>query len=74
MPCDAPHTIVLRNTRRTQPLGGVRTHDRHRHDGASRTFSESFLRHAGEATFVVNNDRSLTTTQQNRIITFLESL
>ena len=38
------------------------------------TFSESILRHAGEATFVTNNYRSLSTTQQNQIITFLKSL
>jgi CxxC motif-containing protein (DUF1111 family) len=52
----------------------VRTHDRHMHDGASLTFSESIMRHASEATFVTNNYRSLTTTQQNQIITFLKSL
>src|SRR3954453_14460138 len=43
-----------RNKVRTQPLWGVRTHDRHMHDGASLTFSESILRHGGEATFVTN--------------------
>jgi CxxC motif-containing protein (DUF1111 family) len=63
-----------RNKLRTQPLWGVRTHDRHMHDGATLTFNESILRHAGEATFVTNNYRSLSTTQQNQIITFLKSL
>jgi CxxC motif-containing protein (DUF1111 family) len=61
-------------TLRTVPLWGVRTHDRHMHDGATVTFNEAILRHAGEATGVTNNYRSLSTTQQNRIITFLKSL
>src|SRR3954471_20302967 len=63
-----------RNKVRTQPLWGVRTHDRHMHDGATLTFSESILRHGGEATFVINNYRSLNATQQNQIVTFLKSL
>jgi len=62
------------NRLRTVPLWGVRTHDRHMHDGATLTFNEAILRHAGEATFVTNNYRSLSTTQQNQIITFLKSL
>jgi CxxC motif-containing protein (DUF1111 family) len=62
------------NKLRTQPLWGVRTHDRHMHDGASLTFNESILRHAGEARGVTNNYRGLTTNQQNQLITFLKSL
>ena len=62
------------NKLRTQPLWGVRTHDRHMHDGASLTFTDSILRHAGEARGVINNYRSLNATQQNQIITFLKSL
>jgi CxxC motif-containing protein (DUF1111 family) len=62
------------NKLRTKPLWGVRTQDRHMHDGASLTFNEAILRHAGEATFVTNNYRSLSSTQQNQIITFLKSL
>jgi CxxC motif-containing protein (DUF1111 family) len=62
------------NKLRTQPLWGVRTHDRHMHDGASLTFNESILRHAGEARGVTNNYRGLTSTQQNQLITFLKSL
>jgi len=63
-----------KNKLRTRPLWGVRTNDRHMHDGASLTFNESILRHAGEATFVTNNYRALSSTQQNQIITFLKSL
>ena len=63
-----------RNKLRTRPLWGVRSNARHMHDGASLTFNESILRHAGEATFVINNYRNLTATQQNQLITFLKSL
>ena len=62
------------NKVRTMPLWGVRTHDRHMHDGASLTFNAAILRHAGEATFVTNNYRFLSATQQNQIIAFLKSL
>src|SRR5438132_2939885 len=63
-----------RNKLRTQPLWGVRTHPRHMHDGATLTFNEAILRHAGEATFVILNYQFLSSTQQNQIITFLKSL
>src|SRR6266705_4435143 len=63
-----------RNELRTQPLWGVRTHPRHMHDGATLTFNEAILRHAGEATFVILNYKFLSSTQQNQIITFLKSL
>jgi CxxC motif-containing protein (DUF1111 family) len=65
---------ATRNKLRTQPLWGVRTHDRHLHDGVTFTFDEAIRRHAGEATFVTSNYNSLSTTQQNQIITFLKSL
>jgi CxxC motif-containing protein (DUF1111 family) len=62
------------NKLRTAPLWGVRTHARHMHDGASLTFNEAILRHGGEARGVTSNYRSLTSGQQNQIITFLKSL
>jgi CxxC motif-containing protein (DUF1111 family) len=62
------------NEIRTVPLWGVRTHDRHMHDGLSLTFNEAILRHQGEARGVTSNYRSLSNTQQNQIITFLKSL
>ena len=62
------------NKVRTVPLWGVRTHDRHMHDGATLTFNESILRHAGEATAVTNAYRSLNSAQQNQIVAFLKSL
>jgi CxxC motif-containing protein (DUF1111 family) len=63
-----------RNKVRTQPLWGVRTHGRHMHDGESLTFTDSILRHAGEATTVINRFRALSATQRNQIVTFLQSL
>ncbi|HWC19258.1 MAG TPA: di-heme oxidoredictase family protein [Terriglobales bacterium] len=62
------------NKLRTAPLWGVRTRDRLMHDGESLTRNEAILRHAGEATFVINNYRNLSTTQKNQLITFLNSL
>lgn len=62
------------NKMRTAPLWGVRTRDRLMHDGESLTRNQAILRHGGEATFVINNYRSLSTTQKNQLITFLNSL
>ena len=62
------------NKMRTAPLWGVRSRDRLMHDGESLTRSEAILRHGGEATFVINNYRSLSVTQRNQIATFLNSL
>lgn len=62
------------NMLRTPPLWGVRSRDRLMHDGESLTRSEAVLRHAGEATGVINNYRALSTTQKNQIATFLNSL
>jgi CxxC motif-containing protein (DUF1111 family) len=62
------------NKMRTAPLWGLRTRDRLMHDGESLTRNTAILRHAGEATFVINNYRSLTTAQKNQLIAFLNSL
>ncbi|MBV9209476.1 MAG: thiol oxidoreductase, partial [Acidobacteria bacterium] len=51
-----------------------RTRTRLMHDGATVTRTDAILRHAGEATFVINNFLNLTTTNRNRLITFLNSL
>ena len=63
-----------RNKLRTAPLWGVRTRPRLMHDGDTINRNEAILRHAGEATGVINNYRNLTTTQKNQLITFLNSL
>lgn len=62
------------NRLRTMPLWGTRTRSRHMHDGESLTFTDSILRHAGEATIVTSRFRALTSTQRSQIITFLQSL
>jgi CxxC motif-containing protein (DUF1111 family) len=62
------------NRLRTMPLWGTRTRDRHMHDGLSLTFTDAILRHAGEATGVTNSFRSLSATQRNQIVVFLQSL
>jgi len=63
-----------RNKVRTAPLWGMRSRDRLMHDGESLTRNEAILRHAGEATPVINNYRNLSNAQQNQLITFLNSL
>jgi CxxC motif-containing protein (DUF1111 family) len=62
------------NKLRTPPLWGMRTRPRLMHDGDSLTRNEAILRHAGEATFVINNYRNLTNAQKNQLIAFLNSL
>ncbi len=63
-----------RNKLRTAPLWGMRTRDRLMHDGESLTRNEAILRHAGEATPVINNYRNLSINQKNQLVTFLNSL
>jgi CxxC motif-containing protein (DUF1111 family) len=63
-----------RNKVRTAPLWGVRSRNRLMHDGETVNRNEAILRHAGEATSVINNYRSLSTTQKNQLISFLNSL
>lgn len=63
-----------RNKVRTPPLWGVRTRGRLMHDGENVNRNESILRHAGEATSVINNYNALSATQKNQLITFLNSL
>jgi CxxC motif-containing protein (DUF1111 family) len=62
------------NKFRTTPLWGFRTRDRLMHDGLTLTPHEAILRHAGEATFVINNYRSLSQTQKGQVLRFLSSL
>jgi CxxC motif-containing protein (DUF1111 family) len=62
------------NKLRTAPLWGLRTKPRLMHDLLSFTRNDAILRHGGEATFVTNNYRRLSTSQKNDLITFLNSL
>jgi CxxC motif-containing protein (DUF1111 family) len=63
-----------RNKVRTAPLWGMRSRNRLMHDGETVNRNEAILRHAGEATSVINNYRSLSTGQKNQLILFLNSL
>jgi CxxC motif-containing protein (DUF1111 family) len=62
------------NKMRTSPLWGLRTKSRLMHDLLDFTRNNAILRHGGEATFVINNYRSLSTTHKNQLITFLQTL
>jgi CxxC motif-containing protein (DUF1111 family) len=64
----------MKNKMRTAPLWGVRTRNELMHDGLNYTRNDAILRHAGEATGVINNYRNLTTNQKNQLIDFLNSL
>jgi CxxC motif-containing protein (DUF1111 family) len=63
-----------RNQVRTPPLWGMRSRDRLMHDGETLTRNEAILRHAGQATAIINNYNLLSTNQKNQLITFLNSL
>jgi CxxC motif-containing protein (DUF1111 family) len=62
------------NKLRTVPLWGVRTHNRHMHDGRSLTLTDAILRHAGEARGVIQNFNALSASEQRQILAFLKSL
>src|ERR1700690_3312828 len=63
-----------RNKIRTAPLWGVRLRPRLMHDGASVTFRDAILRHAGEARHVTAQFEKLKGEDQQAIIEFLKSL
>ncbi|MBV8857379.1 MAG: hypothetical protein JOZ02_10645 [Acidobacteria bacterium] len=65
---------ISANQLRTAPLWGMRTRGRLMHDGETTNRTEAILRHAGEATGVINNFRNLSTTQRAQLVTFLQSL
>jgi CxxC motif-containing protein (DUF1111 family) len=63
-----------RNQMHTPALWGMRSRDRLMHDGETLTRNEAILRHAGQATAIINNYNALSDTQKNQLITFLNSL
>jgi len=63
-----------RNQVRTPPLWGVRVRPRLMHDLAQFTRNNAILRHAGQANPIITNYINLNVTQQNQIVTFLNSL
>ena len=62
------------NKMRTAPLWGLRTHDRFMHDAASLTLINAILRHDGEASVTRSRFRSLFSSDQDALLTFLSSL
>jgi CxxC motif-containing protein (DUF1111 family) len=62
------------NKLRTAPLWGLHIKSRFMHDNASQTLGDVIRRHAGEAQGVIANFNSLTSAQQQQLITFLKSL
>jgi hypothetical protein len=65
---DSPHSSC------SHRLWGLRTCGRLMHDGESLTRDEAIRRHAGEASSVINKYRSLTLSQKNQLVAFLNSL
>jgi CxxC motif-containing protein (DUF1111 family) len=63
-----------RNKLRTIPLWGLRTKSRLMHDQFNTTRHNSILRHTNEAEPVIQNYINLGTTNQNKLLTFLNSL
>ncbi|HEX2691344.1 MAG TPA: di-heme oxidoredictase family protein [Kofleriaceae bacterium] len=63
-----------RNKVRTAPLWGIRVRDRLMHDGANVSRTDAILRHRNEAAGAANNFAFLSTSQQNDLINFLNSL
>ncbi len=62
------------NLMRTAPLWGIRTRNRLMHDGEEITRNDAILRHTNQAEPVIDNYIFLTLTQQNQLVTFLNSL
>lgn len=63
-----------RNKIRTAPLWGLRTRGQLLHDGSATSVEQAISRHAGEASFVIDNYRVLSKKKQARLTTFLRSL
>ena len=63
-----------RNKIRTAPLWGVRLRPRLMHDGASLTLHDAIVRHAGEASQVIQRFEKLNGADQQAVIDFLKSL
>jgi CxxC motif-containing protein (DUF1111 family) len=65
---------VSRNMVRTPPLWGLRTRNVLLHDGEPITRNNAILAHFGDANPVIINYINLSLTQQNQLISFLNSL
>jgi CxxC motif-containing protein (DUF1111 family) len=65
---------ATRNMIRTVPLWGLRTRGRFLHDGFSFSVTDAILRHANQGRDARNNFRTLSPSNQNKLLAFLMSL
>jgi CxxC motif-containing protein (DUF1111 family) len=72
--CTPDNFQKTRNRIRTAPLWGLRLRTRLMHDGASVTFRDAILRHAGEAEPSARAFRKLSPKEQDAVLEFLRSL
>jgi CxxC motif-containing protein (DUF1111 family) len=72
--CTPENFQKTQNRIRTAPLWGVRLRTRLMHDGASVTFRDAILRHAGEADQATRAFRKLSAKEQDALLEFLRSL
>ena len=69
-----PEFAATANQIRTAPLWALRTRNRLMHDGLSFTREEAILRHAGQATSVIEKYLALSSSDVQDLIAFLNSL
>lgn len=62
------------NQIRTAPLWGIATRKAFMHDGTNLDIPSAILRHAGEASSVIQNYKTLSATDQQNLVTFINSL
>lgn len=65
---------ATRNTIRTAPLWGLGKRKAYLHDDSVLTITDAILKHAGEASYVIQNYQQLAPTDQQNLLTFLQSL
>jgi CxxC motif-containing protein (DUF1111 family) len=65
---------TTRNMIRTAPLWGLRTRTRFMHDGASLTPNDAIIRHNNQAAQVIQIYLTLTPTERQQILAFLDTL
>lgn len=69
-----PEYAATRNLMRTAPLWALRTRNRLMHDGLSFTKQEAIARHTGQAEEVTQRYDTLSPTEQQQLLAFLDSL
>jgi len=67
-------TLCARNKIRTAPLWGLRLRPRFMHDGNSVQLEDAVCRHSGESSKVTERFLKLKASDQEALLTFLQSL